>query len=439
MDSILKSDLISNRSVLIISGILEYDKSFIKKMTINKFSNESETVTLNQKKFYKDYFYPEFRNIMFLQNEDFSSTILCKSFQHKIQFGRKSRDGEIVWLDAELVKTELYLFPNGSGLFSIHLNPGQNVSLSSISDLVDVCRNFKGLVNYENNISEWVNVIENSILCGHLLRGDKVSVDDYSGTKFKSYLVIDLQDFVPANTRQELLYDLGCGVPIGSAGGNSMFTPSDSYYASIMSGKISVFNTWDALPLFDSFTVIGNSLLDDNAEVGKLASWSKTYFRIYLFNLFFKFSLFRYNSLVHQGTVKVRDEFEKFANAYDISHISFNFLPNILFQQNAKALDTTEELKRFRERINRLSVAIQEEEQKRSNILLTAVGLITSLNSIEPFLEYKNRTQEFLNWPPAVFYPVLTIVLLIVGLPVLAFLFPEKWKAVKRWWKERKS
>ena len=439
METENKRNLIVSKSLLIVTGILEYDQAFIKKLSSTAYISEKESVTEVQKKFYKDYFYPEFRNIMFLQNEDFSAKIFTKSFDDSVSFSRNNRSGELIWHAIKIVKSEIFLFPDGSGLFSIHFNPGDNCKLSTLSDLVDLSRNFNSLIKEQEASENWVNYVERKILGGHLLRGEKITVDDYSGTKFKSYLVVDFQETISQEVRSELLYDLGCGVPIGSAGGVENFSPSKGYYDTLMTNTISVFNTWESLPLFDSFTVAGNSLLDDNSEYGKLATWNKTYFRIYLFNLYFKFSLFRYNSVVHRGTVKVRDDFEKFINSYNISHISFNFLPNLIFQQHNKALETNEELEKFQERINRLSEAIQEEEQKRSNLLLSIVGVLTSLNSIDPVLEYTEKTKQWLNWHPAAFYSVFSILVLGLGLPLLAFLFPEKWKSIKRWWRERNS
>ena len=58
---------------------------------------------------------------------------------------------------------------------------------------------------------------------------------------------------------------------------------------------------------------------------------------------------------------KLRDQFEQFLNKYNISHISFNFLGNELFNKTGKALELEQELTTFRERIKNISQTLQEQ------------------------------------------------------------------------------
>ena len=200
-----------------------------------------------------------------------------------------------------------------------------------------------------------------------------------------------------------------------------------------------MFNNYTILPLFDTFTVVGYNLLNFDQYGTKRSSWTQTYFRIYLYNLFIKYNLFRYNLDMEHDSVKVRDEFESFLNTYNLSHISYNFLPNLIFHQHRKSLQIDEELEKFQERINRISQAIQEEQQKRSNLLLGIVGAMTSISSVKPILDILENTRTQINLNGFLFYSLAGIIAISAAIPLLAYLFPEKKKQLLRKWKNRKK
>ena len=205
----------------------------------------------------------------------------------------------------------------------------------------------------------------------------------------------------------------------------------------MINDKISVFNNYAILPLFDTFTVVGYNLLNEDKYGTKRSTWSQTYFRIYLYNLLIKYNLYRYNMDMEHDSVKVRDEFESFLNTYNLSHISYNFLPNLIFHNHRKSLQIDEELTKFQERINRISQAIQEEQQKRSNLLLGIVGAMTSISSAKPIFEILENTRKDLSWNHGIFYSLTLLTTILLALPILAYLFPEKKKQLIRKWKRK--
>mgnify|MGYP000359353729 CR=1 FL=1 len=85
-----------------------------------------------------------------------------------------------------------------------------------------------------DNIQSWVSWIEHHILDGIAIstKGNKkINVDEYSGSKFKLFSVFDVAEStynISTETRENLLYDLGSVAPIGTAGGNSFYTPNDA-------------------------------------------------------------------------------------------------------------------------------------------------------------------------------------------------------------------
>jgi hypothetical protein len=107
---------------------------------------------------------------------------------------------------------------------------------------------------------------------------------------------------------------MGSVAPIGTAGGNSFYTPNDAYFESLLEDKIAVFKNYTMLPMFDTFTVLGHSILtsyNPESKQNMFLTWHQTYFRIYLFNLFIKYNLFRYTHEIGDDSVKVRDEFDE--------------------------------------------------------------------------------------------------------------------------------
>lgn len=438
-----KAELIVSNSIIRIVGVFELKssmKSSVQLFQQNNYCTEIQTIEKN-KDHLKNYWYPEFRDMYFFNREASSSTILNKQLNEPIQFVLRvdHKTNEKTIFNCEVVSSEVFLFNKQLNFFSIELKSSDS-QLSSISDLTFCARNFSTKVLTEVGDVNWVNWIEKNFLCGTLISSSeattKVKVDDYSGSKFKLFTILSLEETIDKSSRLELLYDIGSVAKIGSAGGNYSFTPSDEYYTELMSNCISIFNNYDILPLFDSFTVIGNDVLETlvDKEKGsfKNDTWSNYYFRIYIHNLFIKFNLFRYNSEMIENSVEVRNQFEYFLNTYNLKHISYNFLPNHINQNLRSSLDIDHELEVFQERINRISQSISEQKQNRANLLLGFVGLVTSLSGISPALDVINSVKSTLGWSDLSFYLVLALVVIALAIPLVIFLFPDKVKRIKR-------
>ncbi len=434
-----KQSLKVNNSIIRISGIFESD---LNSVTDRKFKEAGYIdETIKDQQFHKNYWYPEFRDIFFRkENKETAVRILVKSCNEKVTFLRRNQEKEVVKKTQTTINSkEVYLFPNGLHFFSISFDTS-GLSLVDISDLTFSIRNFTAeLEGYKE--CEWVKWVENEVIAGIKIYSTwdqkTIPVDEYSGSKFKLYSVVDLEpnDSINQQVIDELLYDIGCVAKIGSAGGKEYFSPSESYYNLLLKDKISAFNNYAMLPLFDTFTTVGFGILSNDFSH---ITYNETYFRIYLFNLFIKYNLYRYNSDMHLDSVKTRNQFEKFLNNYNISTISYNFLPNLIFEKHRKSMLVEEELAKFEERINRISQAIQEEQQKRSNMLLAVVGAMTSISSIEPVFGFMENTRNSLKWGKFGFYFLVSTLLISLAIPLVAYLFPDKKRKFLNKWKKRK-
>ena len=445
-----KNTLKVSSSIIKLVGIFE---STPVKKTISEFRSSGYTSdSLDERTlgFYKNYWYPEFRDLLFLFKGDAAAAHLSKNMDQKFEF-IKSKDKQtnepIIKVSAGIKSVELFLFPNGLHFFSVELySPEQR--LSEISELTNCARDFEKNVMIDGQTTKWVNWIEknclNNIKISSSPADAPVHVDEFSGSKFKLFTVVDLveSDEIKApGVISELLYDIGTVSPINVANGQHGLSPSKSFFEEIMTDKIEVFQNYAMLPLFDSFTTVGYNLLNGNEDQqkGKYNTFSNMYFRIYLYNLFLKYNLFRYNSKINADSVKTRDEFEGFLNTYNISHISYNFLPNLIYHGLRKSLQIDNELKQFQDRINRISQAIQEKQQKRSNLLLGIVSVLASISSVGPIFNFIEKFRNNLLLNPFAFYLIIGIIAIAIALPILMYLFPEKKKQLTKKWKQRRN
>ena len=434
-----KNTLVTENSIISITGIFE-STNFSETQKYFKNCGYKEVDEVDDQQFHKNYWYPEFRDIFFRKtNKEVATIILNKPINKKVVFLRRNFKKEIIRrITAEVDTVEFFLFPNGLHFFNLSFNTS-GLELNDISNITYFSRNFDSEIEGESE-TKWVKWVEKEILNGIKIYSnwneDPIPVDEYSGSKFKLFTVVDLK-YTPEINQEaidELLYDIGCVAPLNSANGTTTFTPSNDYYQELLQDKISAFNNFSILPLFDSFTTVGYNIL---ATPEQQKTYKKTYFRIYLFNLFIKYNLYRYNHEMRIDSVKTRSKFESFLNNYNLSVISYNFLPNLIFEKHRKSMRVEEELTKFEDRINKISQSIQEEQQSRMNMLIGLVGLVTSIGSVEPAIEILESLRENFKMNLTPFYLLTSFIVIIIAIPTLAFLFPEKKKQLIRKWQKK--
>lgn len=419
-----------------LTGIFNhpFNQSLVNRFKEQEFKRE---VFSSDNQFLRNTFYPEFRDLMFHGIKESSLNIFSKTGATQVVFQKGDND-TLKEIQAEIGFIELFLSPNGLHFFSIQLNPLKK-DLNSISELLNCARSFGTQVIINDRQKSWVTWIEKNLLDGIEIssKGPKIiNVDEYSGSKFKLFTILDIPEgtySVDSLKREQLLYDFGSVAPIGSAGGNSFYTPNDAYFESLLEDKIAVFKNYTVLPMFDTFTVLGQSILSSDNPASKqnmFLTWHQTYFRIYLFNLFIKFNLFRYNHEMGGDSVKIRDEFEGFLNKYQLSYLSYNFLPNLIFHHHRKTLQIDEELEKFHNRINRISQSIVEKQQKRTNLLLGIVGAMTTVAGLQPILAYLEIGRKNLQLGYFFYYLLVILIIAVSSIPILAYLFPERRKKI---------
>lgn len=444
-----------NAALLKITGVFAFEsKKDFTRFTTNGYNTmytvdlpksykEIEKAKADTRSYYKNTYYAEFRDLMFTGKDPKDYEGLQKK---QIKAFQRSRDLEgdfVVEKDKPEIKfssrhQELYLFPDGIGIFAMVLDVAGK-TLAEISNLINKARHFNSELKAQLQLHQFIS---SEVLCGIPIVGEGLEVDEYSGSKFKVYAIID----VPASTkevpydRDALLYELGTSSMIGTIAGNGHYKPSEEYYHALLQNKVSAFANYDCLALLDSFTVVGTdnyrALSEKDDKYIPHHIWNRSYFAIYVFNLYVRYNLYKFNSKFLTHPIKYRSQFQDFINNYNFTHISFNFLPNMIFSKMRSALGIDTEIEKFEKRLTAIAANVQENQEKRQAFLLTLISVVSSFSAAKDIVQTLNHAQEWLGWSNELFYSALAVFVIATGYALFSFLFPLTAKRFKRKWEK---
>ncbi len=142
----------------------------------------------------------------------------------------------------------------------------------------------------------------------------------------------------------------------------------------------------------------------------------ENYFRIYIYNLYYKYYLFSINAKglnQDSGLKKQREEFNDLIRHYDTPYISYNFLPNLLHEKIRKGLEIENETSALRDKIDFMTKLINEKSGILTNAILMCVTLIAILPS-----NIKELYEEGFNWPN-----LFTLIIKIATVVTVAIIF----------------
>ena len=387
-------------------GFMNCDSSFYKSLLNSNYEKkyfDDETINFLQNSYYSEYL-----NLMF---KDKSSSVEIFSKKVNYQIGIEKRENDVI-----LSCVDLYIFNNSNNntktsIFSITYKP-TDFSLHEISNISNDLKNHNCEISYNSKKLLLIEFISQHLFFGKKISGINTSLAQYSGSKFKNYLVLDFDDI--SIDRNQLLYELGTSSKLGTIKNSTIHAPSDSYVNYILENKISCFKNYECLTLLNSFTVIGSNNYDEN-HVHTHTTWNDIYFSIYIFNLYVKSSLqVILNDFTSDAMVK-RKEFQEFNNKYYFRKISYNFLPNEFFKRITDSLEIEEDLKFIENKLETLALQINEKQQKQQEFLLLCISVIALLETplhIEGIREIIGiRNMAIYN---SIVYPVLVITLVVL-------------------------
>jgi hypothetical protein len=316
-------------------------------------------------------------------------------------------------------KIGVHLFREGLGIFSIKVQlSAANLNFEDLSLLSGVLRNTTINDKFSNS-NPLIEVIERDIV-------PWLSSDPHNWRNFtphlKVFMNIDMKAAFPSEeTLDNILFDLATFSPIGTAGGNGLYTPSEGYYNEILKDNtIHLFRNWKVISLFDSVIRISVNLQD----VDRYNLWENDYFTIYIFCAFIRFYLFRINARLAKNmynvrhSEEVRNDFIRFMNDFDLTQISYKFLPNIIYRDLLRAFEVNGELRLLEQKIARIDTSIHESKEKKIEALLAFIAVLSILTSIFDGTELIHNQIEF--WDKGLVYFSITagltvFIVLVVG------------------------
>lgn len=197
-----------------------------------------------------------------------------------------------------------------------------------------------------------------------------------TGNKFKIF-----QHVMTDAHSDSLLYELGCLLPVNSVGSGSQFDPDPEYYREVLKrSRLGVYSTWTALSLVDTFTILAspadpwNQYFDQNFRY------------IYLNCIYQKSALTLLNRTFRssdnsRALNRQLEDTVKIERWYGFSQISYNFLPQMLYEY----MDTNMEIHVDRQNLHEYVEKANELQDKKSRRKLDwalAILTILSISSI---------------------------------------------------------
>ena len=85
--------------------------------------------------------------------------------------------------------------------------------------------------------------------------------------------------------------------------------------------------------------------------------------------------------ILAQIQFKKEKEFLEFYNKYYFKKISYNFLPNIIFQETSEALEIDEDLNFLEKKLETFATQYNEKQQKQQEFLLLIISVLALLET----------------------------------------------------------
>lgn len=353
---------------------------------------------------FRDYYYSEF--------VDF--------FTKKVVFFKKSIDEDIsITLHSEgkvfskgirILDLTLYQMPLKIALFSICME-FTGIEHNDYIAILNQLRNCGGYKNRSDD--DFFRIAVSPIISLYGVCGGKCTVNQSEngacaypflvehGNKFKVFQIAVTEGFIEdATALRNYVFCLGSFSP---ANGYEPVDNEKEYIESVSKDcYISVFKQWKALALLDSIT-----MLADRPADWQRTTWESVYFgRIYIYELYRKFYLYRLNCDFHspalfKKTQVLQEEMQGFERNYDFANISYNFMPKLFDSAIDSALESKAEETIINHLINR-DIAIEDEKREaKTNHLLLFLSIMAGFSAIwDLFSLVKDYSNDGVQWLP---------------------------------------
>ena len=291
-------------------------------------------------------------------------------------------------------KIHLFGFPYGIVLFAVEIDEA-DVSMEGLSSAHQELRSVSAYQRWaERKVAgDYLDAIEPLV---RLCSTPGAPAPEYgrlveTGGKLKIFQIIQT-----TSVEDDLLYELGCLFKPGIIKeGTSKACPSESYYNGVMnSNTLQVFNNWKVLALFDTFTVMGDV---------NFFHWSSYFRMIYVHSLYQKRLLFDLNQRFRkpsQAKVMGRlvNEMMERERYYAFPTISYNFLPQMIYEKINYGLGVGNEREQLHKYIEQEGQRMETLVEKRTSRLLFALTFLAVASAI---FDLTSLVTSILGYEPA--------------------------------------
>ena len=364
----IKSGFMISNNIFKCIGFIDFNQRQINVLKSSGFNQVRSNEQLNE--FLESTYHSEYLKIMF--NDD--CIHLSKDFKTPIYLNKIDKD-------VVLNRVDLFVFVDEFDSQTVIYSLDYLIDVETIEEFSDVTYqlvNHQSEITVDNKSHKQIDFISDSVFNGKKLNDISCDLSQFSGNKFKHYSIVDFKE----NDFQTdvLLFELGTSSRIGSISQGGINAPSEKYFNSILENKLSCFNNYSGLSLYDSFTIVGVNNYD-RSNIYSHSTWDAVYFKIFIYNQFLKSRLQIITNSFTKDSLKSRSLFKNFYNKYYLNKISFNFLPNEIHKTIYNSLEIDTDIDFLRERVETLTDQINETQQKQQEFLLFCISVLALLET----------------------------------------------------------
>lgn len=363
---------------------------------------------------YKQFYYPEFVDYSLTGSGNNGAKIYTRTIEAQI---------EVCKVPVLIKESKIYILPYGMALFSIRVE----MKSETLNNFTLALFNMREKRRWSSpDLKEFCDHALESVKEAASLLGCRSGNIVEMGNKLKIFQIITAKERrqYPDNL-DNTLFELGVLGKIGGCSENDPDSPSKTYIHQIIeNNRLSFFNNWMGLALFDTFTIMGFSVTPWMEE-----AWITDYFSmIYIHNLFSKFYLFQLNSrfrLHPENGKELENEYNEFQRLYTFHKISYNFMPGQINKAMDRALEISEEKKLVADYISGYNKMKDDESSARLDRILTFLAIVTVFSTIWDFSSMLNAMwpfQDFALTVEAGFRIVVLLTLLAVILVIITII-----------------
>lgn len=198
----------------------------------------------------------------------------------------------------------------------------------------------------------------------------------FIGNKLYMYQIVQLPESVKCDDMVHRLYELTNMVDSGvMSDPNDEFYPNPVYYQKLIENNtIALYNNWMAMALPDAFCV----LMKHTKDAFISEPWENSRFKLFLNTILLKNYLIICNATYQKKSINgdFEHDFIDFDRAFNLRMVSYNNVPQTIYNKMRYALEIDDELALINTKITHYREKQDNQSDRRRNIVLFFVALL---------------------------------------------------------------